>query len=157
MLFTVFSTGRFFKKLCSTLVKKFIQKIRESIKLKSFHEEHFVEWKNKIDHQTKTQVWEYLSLCPETSTQNAVQEFQLWFIFYFYDGIGNYKSHKCICWRQHETSVLPGRESGRNSCYKATAAGLPVIAAIVARHNSSRIRRSCPRVKASFKVGLKFG
>ncbi len=34
---------------------------------------------------------------------------------------------------------------------------LPVIAAIVARHNSSRIHRSCTGVKASFKVGLKWG
>jgi hypothetical protein len=34
--------------------------------------------KMRVENQTKTRIWEYLSLCPETSTKNAVQEFHLW-------------------------------------------------------------------------------
>ncbi len=32
----------------------------------------------RVENQTKTRVWEVSSLCPETSTKNAVQEFHLW-------------------------------------------------------------------------------
>ncbi len=30
----------------------------------------------RLENQTETRVWEDSSLCPETSTKNAVQEFQ---------------------------------------------------------------------------------
>ncbi len=31
----------------------------------------------RVENQTKTLVWEDSSLCPETSTKNAIQEFHL--------------------------------------------------------------------------------
>jgi hypothetical protein len=31
----------------------------------------------RVENQTKTEIWEDLILCPETSTKNAVQEFYL--------------------------------------------------------------------------------
>ncbi len=37
----------------------------------------FIELKMRVENQTKTRVWEDSSLCPETSTKNAVQEFHL--------------------------------------------------------------------------------
>ncbi len=36
-----------------------------------------------VENQTKTQVWEDLSLCPETSAKNAVQEFNLGLLSYY--------------------------------------------------------------------------
>jgi hypothetical protein len=33
--------------------------------------------KIRVENQTKTRVWEDSSLCPETSTKNAIQEFHL--------------------------------------------------------------------------------
>ncbi len=52
--------------------------INETRKLESIREQHFVKWKNAgTENQTKTQVWEDSSLCPETLTDNAVQEFIL--------------------------------------------------------------------------------
>ncbi len=52
--------------------------IRETEKLKSIHEKHSVEPKNEgIENQTKIRVWEDSSLCPETWTKAAVQEFHL--------------------------------------------------------------------------------
>ncbi len=38
----------------------------------------FKERKNEGRNQTKTRVWEDLSLYPETSNKNVVQEFRLW-------------------------------------------------------------------------------
>jgi|LakMenEpi03Aug12_release.lakeMendotaPanAssembly.Ray.scaffolds.fasta_scaffold4182755_1 hypothetical protein len=35
-----------------------MQKIRETRKLESVHEEHFVEWKIKVDNQAKSRVSE---------------------------------------------------------------------------------------------------
>ncbi len=32
----------------------------------------------RVETQKKTRVWEDSSICPETSTKNAVQEFHLW-------------------------------------------------------------------------------
>ncbi len=34
--------------------------------------------KMMVENQTKTQVWEESSLCPETSNKNAIQEFHPW-------------------------------------------------------------------------------
>jgi hypothetical protein len=34
--------------------------------------------KIKVENQTKPQVWEDSSLCPETSTKNTFPEFHLW-------------------------------------------------------------------------------
>ncbi len=34
--------------------------------------------KVRVENQTKTRVWEYSSLCSETSTKNGVQDFHLW-------------------------------------------------------------------------------
>ncbi len=33
--------------------------------------------KTRVENQTNTRVWEDLSLCPETSTRNVIQEFHL--------------------------------------------------------------------------------
>jgi hypothetical protein len=47
MLFTVSSTGGFYRKPYSALVKNSIQKIRETRKLESIHEWRFVEQINE--------------------------------------------------------------------------------------------------------------
>ncbi len=43
--------------------------------LESTHEYNLLNGKTMVGNQTKTQVWEDLSLCPETSTKNADKEF----------------------------------------------------------------------------------
>jgi hypothetical protein len=57
--------------------KKSLQKIRETRKLESIHEQHFEAWKNEVRSQIKTGVSEDSSLCLETPTKNADQEFHL--------------------------------------------------------------------------------
>jgi hypothetical protein len=47
------------------------KKISKTRKLESIHEQRLVERK-WVENQTKTRVSEYSSLCPETSTKNAV-------------------------------------------------------------------------------------
>ncbi len=41
-------------------------------KTRVFFELHFIEGKMRVENQTKTLVWEDLSLCPETSTKNML-------------------------------------------------------------------------------------
>jgi hypothetical protein len=50
------------------------KKILKTRKLKSIHEQHFVERKNKVKNQpaNKNSSKRRLSLCPETSTKNAI-------------------------------------------------------------------------------------
>jgi hypothetical protein len=49
------------------------KKICKTIKLKSIHEQHFVERKNKVKKPAaKNSSKRGLSLCPETSTKNAI-------------------------------------------------------------------------------------
>jgi len=57
------------------MVLLILTKIRQTRKLESIHEYHFVERKNK---GWKTRVWEDSSLCQETSTKNGRQEFNPW-------------------------------------------------------------------------------
>ncbi len=54
------------------------QKIRETRKLESIHECYFIERQKRVENQTKTWVWEDLSLWPGILTKNAVQEFHLY-------------------------------------------------------------------------------
>jgi len=53
--------------------------IRETRKLSLFMDS-ICRTKNEARNQTKTQIREDNSLCPETSTKNALQEFHLWLI-----------------------------------------------------------------------------
>ncbi len=40
----------------------------------------------RVKNKSKTRVWEDSSLCPETSTKNAVQELHLWGLLVFFSG-----------------------------------------------------------------------
>ncbi len=53
------------------------KKIRETRKFESIHQKHFVEQKNKGRKTDKSSRLEDSSLCPETSTKTAIQEFHL--------------------------------------------------------------------------------
>ncbi len=78
MLFKVPSTGGFKRKPYSSLgFKNPYKKIHETRKLESIHEQHFEAWKSEGRNQIKTRVSEDSSLCPETPTKNADQEFHL--------------------------------------------------------------------------------
>ncbi len=57
--------------------KKPYTKIRETRKLGSIHELHFVEWKDEDRKPDKNSSLRDSSLCPETSTKNTFQEFHL--------------------------------------------------------------------------------
>jgi hypothetical protein len=58
--------------------KNLYKKIRETKKLESIHEYHFVERENKGRKLDKNSSLLRLECMPETSTKNAVPEFQLW-------------------------------------------------------------------------------
>jgi hypothetical protein len=61
-----------------SLVLKINTKKRNTLgKLEYIHEQYFVEWQNDGRKPEKTQVLEDSSVCPETSTKNAVKEFHL--------------------------------------------------------------------------------
>jgi hypothetical protein len=53
-------------------------KNRKTRQLVSIHEKHLLNGKMREANQTKIRVWEDSTLCPETSTKNAVHEFHLW-------------------------------------------------------------------------------
>jgi hypothetical protein len=61
----------------------------------------------KIENQTKTQVWEDSSLCPEISTKNAVQDFHLWLFNQNINGIAHVRSQRGQKW--HQSIGIPWR------------------------------------------------
>ncbi len=76
MLFTVYSTGWFYRKPYSTVVLKlhtikFAKKENSSLFMNSVLQNRIT----RVEHQTKTRVWEDSSLCSETSIKTTVQEF----------------------------------------------------------------------------------
>ncbi len=78
MLFTVSSTGGFYRKPYSTLVynsmqKKFPNEGNSSLFMNSFLQNR----KMKEENKTKTRVWEDSRLCLETLNKTAVQESHL--------------------------------------------------------------------------------
>jgi hypothetical protein len=73
MLFTVTSTGGFYRKPYSTLVFKLHKKNPQNKKTRVFCRTE----KTTVENRTKTGTSEDSSLCPETSTKTAVQEFHL--------------------------------------------------------------------------------
>jgi hypothetical protein len=58
MLFTVPSTGAFYRKTYSSLVLIILKKIREKRKLESIHDKHFAERKNEGRKPNKNSIGE---------------------------------------------------------------------------------------------------
>ncbi len=89
-------------------------------------------WRMRVKNQTNTRVWEASSLCPETSTKNAVQELHLWGLLVFFS-VSKFKTkvisplpHILLSFLSvvsHPTKLSPRPPR----CLTAYSASLPVV------------------------------